>query len=728
MKPLKCAQALGLFILAVGIVLLGTLAPAAAGTENKPNVLLFLTDDVGLDQLQIYGYGGKTAPPTPNLDALQKVGLTFRNAWTMPACSTSRGVLYTGRYPFRTELQAALGPSDLANSMISPWEKTIPSLMSKAGYSTALFGKFHIALQGNNPYGLGMVNELGWDYFNGWLDETGDPSSIDTTAGLGQKYAGFYPNGYVPGSNVTRGADTGACYSSAGACRRITTLPKARNPAGRQCRDEGGIFVPGALCARRMPANLDFKTLSAHYVSPLVISDRGRTYTVPPKVKAARTYRNIQQTDAAIAWINAQTKSKRPWFATISTATVHTPMQVPPVNTLPADAADANSADLNTTKGTLLVANQMIQAMDGEFGRLLFNTGLAIKRGNHVIPTPALANTVIIYVNDNGSFGPQVRLPFDPTRAKGTGYQTGIWTPMVVAGPLVRTPGEEVDALVNIADLYELIGNIGGIDVRKNNPRRVDSVPMLPYFANISQPSIRKYSFSLVGPNLQAEGGINGPCQFSTSCSQIPVTKGVCEDNGGIWFGEGADASYPTGSSSTPIPTSGFTYCCEAQSWIVSKGGTALPITPTTSIAVRDVNGFKLVRNLTNAYDPGADDTDPPDCKPTTSEELYTVDESTPDPLIDYAVREIPKPYNNEQTEKFAELSNYMDDMLASEPDCLTKGDGDDDGVVNLQDVVNYRNMARLTKGSSWYDVNLDGHTNSSDLQIIAGHLGTKCQ
>ena len=41
-------------------------------------------------------------------------------------------------------------------------------------------------------------------------------------------------------------------------------------------------------------------------------------------------------------------------------------------------------------------------------------------------------------VNDNGSLGSQVRLPFDPTRAKGTAYQTGVWTPMVVAGAKVN--------------------------------------------------------------------------------------------------------------------------------------------------------------------------------------------------------------------------------------------------------------------------------------------------
>ena len=64
--------------------------------------------------------------------------------------------------------------------------------------------------------------------------------------------------------------------------------------------------------------------------------------------------------------------------------------------------------------------------------------------------------------------------------------------------------------------------------------------------------------------------------------------------------------------------------------------------------------------------------------------------------------------------------------MLASEPSC--PGDGNDDGVVNAEDLLNYEAMARLTANSSWYDVNLDGYTNTADRQIIVQNLGTRCK
>lgn len=698
-------------------------APAAAATSTatkKTNVLLVLTDDVGIDQLRIYGYGGLSAPATPNLQTLETAGLTFRNAWTMPACSTARGVLYTGRYPFRTQLEAALGPSDLANSMISPYENTLPKVMSKAGYRTGLFGKFHIGLQGNNPYGIAMPKSLGWDYFNGWLDETGDPSSIDTTAG-GVGSTGQYLLGYIPGKR-NGGADYGACYQASGSCQAMSSDPLSKNPAGRACRDSGGIFVPEQVCQANGAASLNFSTLSAHYVSPLVINEGNRAYAVPSTDVRARTFRNVEQTDAAISWINQQKKLGVPWFATVSTATVHTPMQVPPVNTLPADAEDANGVDPESVPGRLLIANQMIQAMDSEFGRLLVSTGLAKKVGSKLVLTAASANTTVIYVNDNGSLGSQVREPFDPERAKGTPYQTGVWTPMVVAGASVFTPGKDVNAMVNIADLYELIGNIGGVDVRAGNPRTIDSVPMAPYFVNPNLSSLRKYDFTLVGPNLQANNGINGPCQFASACSQIPVTKGVCEDNGGIWFGAGATGTYPTGSTQSQIPSEGFTYCCQVQAWIAQNGGTPLAVVPETGIAVRDTTGFKMVRNLLNDYDPSS----ATGCTQKSYDELYVVNQNVPVPLIDREQLLIPTPYTNVQQAKYNELKSYMNKTLASEPDC--PGDGNDDGVVNAEDLANYDAMAKLTSNSSWYDINLDGYTNTADRQIIVQNLGRRCK
>jgi hypothetical protein len=131
--------------------------------------------------------------------------------------------------------------------MVNPNETTLPKLLKQRGYKNALFGKFHLGIQGNDPYGYGMVHALGFDYFDGWLDATGDPSSIDHTAG-GVAPAGTWSCGFVRDANHG-GADTGACYASDNTCGVITK--SGAEAPGRICRDSGGIFDPNRLTLTR---------------------------------------------------------------------------------------------------------------------------------------------------------------------------------------------------------------------------------------------------------------------------------------------------------------------------------------------------------------------------------------------------------------------------------------------------------------------------------------------
>ena len=479
--PLLCAW------LAVSWVAMAPPTAMAEPPTPHPNILFIIMDDVGIDQLQTFGYGGATPPATPNITQIADAGIRFRNTWSMPACSTSRAVLFEGRYPMRTNVFAALGPNDLANSMVGPFEMTAPKLLKERDYQSALFGKFHLGLQGNSPFRYAMPRSLGWDYFFGWLDESGDPSSIDTTAG-GVGPSGTYSCGYVPGA-AAGGADQGACYSPDGTCRVMEGI--GPNPPGRACRDGGGIFDPGQSCKTPRPSNIDFTVLSAHYVSPVVINhEDGAVEQVPPTDIRARTYRGIAPVTAAIDWIKRR-PSDVPWMASVSFATVHTPLQQPPVSLLPAGSTDTNGLDCANTVQQRILSNQMIEALDTELGRLFVETGLATHGlDGKLLYDPKKTNTMVILVGDNGSLGYMVKLPFDPTRAKGTAYQTGVWVPLVVAGPLVNQPGRDVVHMTNIADIYQLFGEIAGIDVPNRVVRPLDSVAMLPY---LTQPGAAEH-------------------------------------------------------------------------------------------------------------------------------------------------------------------------------------------------------------------------------------------
>jgi Sulfatase len=71
---------------------------AESGKPARPNILFIIMDDVGIDQMQIFGYGGTTPPLTPNINAIARAGVRFRNVWAMPECCPSRAIFSEGRY------------------------------------------------------------------------------------------------------------------------------------------------------------------------------------------------------------------------------------------------------------------------------------------------------------------------------------------------------------------------------------------------------------------------------------------------------------------------------------------------------------------------------------------------------------------------------------------------------------------------------------------------------
>lgn len=626
----------------------------------SPNILFVVLDDVGMDQLEVFGFGGNTPPATPTIAELADAGVSFTDTWAMPACSVTRAAMFEGRFPLRTNIKAALGLNDLANSMTSPYTMTIPKLLARQGYQSALIGKFHIAMPGNYPAGNALVHDLGWDYYAGWLDRSGDPTSIDTTAG-GIAPPGTYSCGFVPSSRLANGADVGACYFADGSCsehRGDVVAP------GRSCRDAGGILDPNTNCQDSLPEQLDFSRMSAHSVSPVVYNHPdGAVENLPP-------------TDASIA---------------------------------------ASDLDCSNLLAQRKLSNLMLESMDLEIGRLLVAIGLASSDPDgNLVYAPEATDTMVVILGDNGTLGNTVKEPFDLTRSKGSAYQTGVWVPLIVSGPLVSSPGRQVTAMVNVVDLYALFGEIAGIgDVGMEVPRTVDAVSMLPYLINPEQPPIREWNYTEVGLNLQANGEVNGPCVIN-SCTQIPNTRSICEDNNGVWWGTGNDAS----SNGVPAPEEGFEYCSQVLDFVTGNGGDAFAIQPLVSIAVRNEN-FKLVENTFKDCGSGS-------CMDRTQLELFEIDQPIDTPWLDKEGDELPlDALSAAQEAALAELTRQLADIRASVIPC--PGDGNIDGVVDETDLQQWEYFANSTGLSSVYDLNLDGLTDTRDEAIIRNNLGLEC-
>jgi hypothetical protein len=91
-----------------------------AEAAEKPNILFVIMDDVGVDQLPLYGFGGAVPPEMPNLALIAENGVIFTRAWGMPECSPSRAAFFTGRYPLRTGVVSAIVDNHLPQTSCPP--------------------------------------------------------------------------------------------------------------------------------------------------------------------------------------------------------------------------------------------------------------------------------------------------------------------------------------------------------------------------------------------------------------------------------------------------------------------------------------------------------------------------------------------------------------------------------------------------------------------------------
>ena len=102
--------------------------------SGKPNILIFLMDDIGWGDLGAYGGGIAVGSPTPNLDRAARAGLLLTSTYAQPTCSPTRGSLLTGRLPMRHGL---LRPPMSGETGGLQGEITVANLLSDAGYETA---------------------------------------------------------------------------------------------------------------------------------------------------------------------------------------------------------------------------------------------------------------------------------------------------------------------------------------------------------------------------------------------------------------------------------------------------------------------------------------------------------------------------------------------------------------------------------------------------------------
>lgn len=358
----------------------GTQPDPGPTLNEHPNILLVISDDLGLDASSGYQVG-TDLPTTPTLDELAANGLIFDNAWATPLCSPTRATILTGRYGIRT---GVLSPDDsipLAETSLQSFiDSNVPNT-----YTHAVIGKWH--LSGRDNGGIDNPNLMGIDHF-----------------------AGFQGGGV---------------------------------------RD---------------------------YFDWTLI-ENGRE-------SSSDVYTTTRFVDLAIEWIAAQ---EAPWFAWLAFNAPHTPFHLPPPDLHDRDSLSPGQQAIDRDPLPYYLA--AIEAMDREFGRLLDSFSADTR-----------ANTVIIYMGDNGS--PRRVYQGSPRqRGKGSVYQGGVAVPMIVSGRGVTRMGERENALVSSVDLFATIADLAGAGTTEFN----DSLSFADLLSNAG-PGPRSYAYTeVVSENLNRD-------------------------------------------------------------------------------------------------------------------------------------------------------------------------------------------------------------------------------
>lgn len=145
--------------------LLPLLLASAAFASERPNIVVILTDDQGRGD---YSAFGTPDIRTPAMDRLFREGMTFDNFYASSCvCSPTRAALLTGCHPDRVGVPGVIRHTpENSWGWLSPRATLLPRLLKRAGYHSAIVGKWHLGLESPNT-----PTERGFDFFHGFLGD-----------------------------------------------------------------------------------------------------------------------------------------------------------------------------------------------------------------------------------------------------------------------------------------------------------------------------------------------------------------------------------------------------------------------------------------------------------------------------------------------------------------------------------------------------------------------------
>ncbi len=145
----------------LGLVALAATSVQSLAATDKPNILVIMSDDVGITNISAYSRG-MAGYHTPNIDRIANEGMMFTDYYAEQSCTAGRSAFITGQHPVRTGLTKVGFPG--AELGIQKEDPTLAELLKNHGYATGQFGKNHLG--DRNKY---LPTVHGFDEFFGNL-------------------------------------------------------------------------------------------------------------------------------------------------------------------------------------------------------------------------------------------------------------------------------------------------------------------------------------------------------------------------------------------------------------------------------------------------------------------------------------------------------------------------------------------------------------------------------
>lgn len=332
--------------------------------ESRPNIIFILTDDQGYGDLSCTG---NPIIKTPNMDFLHNNGARFNDFYVSSTCSPTRCALLTGRHEFESGITHTI----YERERMALSSTTLPQVLKSAGYSTGIFGKWHLG------------DEEPYQPQNRGFDEV----FIHGGGGIGQTYDG-------------------------------------------SCGD--------------VPNN--------HYYQPTILHNG--TFVKTKKFCTDVFF------DQSITWIKSLPKNK-PFFCFLPTNAAHTPLE-----TMPEDETRyAGKVPPDVAKFYGMISN-----IDDNIGRLVKE-----------LETMGLnKNTLIILMNDNGGFGPAVKIYNAGMRGtKATPYLGGSRAISFWYWPDHIQP-HDVSVLTAHLDLFPTLAELTGASISPDLQSKLEGQSLIP--------------------------------------------------------------------------------------------------------------------------------------------------------------------------------------------------------------------------------------------------------